>query len=136
MKYLLDTNICIYVIKKRPSEVFEKFQTVPLGDIGISVITLCELYFGVEKSSDPEKNKKALEQFLLPLEIYPLEFSMAIEYGKIRNRLEQKGTPIGSLDIFIAAHAKTLELTLVTNNLHEFERIDGLQIENWIAGNS
>ena len=132
MNYLLDTNTCIYIIKKQPKEVWEKFQTIPLGGIGISVITLCELYFGIEKSSNAEKNRKALEQFILPLEIYPIEFSLAVEYGKIRSELERKGQPIGPLDTFIAAHARALGFTVVTNNEREFRRVDGLLVENWI----
>jgi tRNA(fMet)-specific endonuclease VapC len=131
MQYLLDTNICIYIIKQKPEAVFEKFKTLALGSTGISTITFSELYYGAEKSSNPEKNKSALEQFLIPLKILNYDFRASLEYGRIRVALERKGTPIGSLDTLIAAHAKASDLTLVTNNEREFARVDGLKIENW-----
>lgn len=132
MTYLLDTNICIYIIKKKPLQIFNRFKSFPLGSIGISSITLAELRFGVEKSIQIEKNKMALEQFLLPLDILYFDDNAAIEYGIIRSYLENKGTPIGPLDTLIAAHAKSEGLTLVTNNESEFQRIDNLKIENWV----
>lgn len=131
MEYLLDTNICIYIIKKKPSIVLEKFKKFPLGSIGISTITLAELQFGIRKSSNPGKNQNALNQFIIPLEIVDFDFRATIEYGLIRANLEKKGTPIGPLDTLIGAHAKSLNLTLVTNNEKEFERISNLKIENW-----
>jgi tRNA(fMet)-specific endonuclease VapC len=132
MHYLLDTNICIYIIKKKPISVFERVREIPFGQIGISVITIAELEYGVRKSSDPDKNLLALNQFLIPFEIFSFDFAATIEYGKIRSGLELKGTPIGPLDTLIAAHAKSLNLTLVTNNEKEFNRVEGLQIENWV----
>lgn len=131
MDYILDTNICIYIIKKKPVRVFEKFKELPLGSVGISSITLAELQYGVKKSAQPEKNQLALNQFLLPLEIVAFDTNAAIKYGNIRTDLEKKGTPIGPLDTLIAAHVKSLELTLVTNNEKEFKRVTGLNIENW-----
>jgi tRNA(fMet)-specific endonuclease VapC len=131
MEYLLDTNICIYIIKKRPASVLKKFESLSPGDVAISSITLAELYYGIMKSSDPRKNQEALDKFLIPLEILDFEYAATIEYGKIRADLEKKGTPIGSLDMLIASHAKSLNLTLVTNNEKEFERIPDLKIENW-----
>ncbi len=131
MEYLLDTNICIYIIKKKPVEVFEKFKTLTIGDVGISSITLAELQYGVEKSSNSEKNREALEQFLTPIEIIDYGYEATIEYGKIRTTLENKGIPIGPLDMLIASHAKSLNVILVTNNVKEFERIAGLKIVNW-----
>ena len=131
MKFILDTNICIYIIKKKPAQVFEKFKGLPLGSVGISSITLAELEYGVKKSSQPEKNQIALKQFLIPLEILDFDTNAAAEYGKIRTDLERNGTPIGPLDTLIAAHVKSLELILVTNNEKEFKRVAGLQIENW-----
>ena len=95
MIYLLDTNICIYIIKKRPIEVFKRFNDLKPGDVGISTITLAELQYGAEKSSYPVKNKEALAKFLIPLEIVDFDYGSAIEYGKIRSHLERKGTPIG-----------------------------------------
>jgi tRNA(fMet)-specific endonuclease VapC len=133
INYILDTNICIYIIKKKPLHVFEKFNSLPLGSVGISAITMAELQYGVHKSQLPEKNQKALNSFLLPLEIVPFEDNAAIEYGKIRSSLEKSGVPIGSLDILIGAHAKSLNAILVTNNIREFKRIEGLKIENWIG---
>jgi tRNA(fMet)-specific endonuclease VapC len=131
VKYLLDTNICIYIIKKKPAIVLEKFKEYPLGTIGISTITLAELQFGIRKSSNPEKNLSALTQFIIPLEVLDFDYKATIEYGLIRAELEKKGTPIGPLDTLIGAHAKSLGLTLVTNNKKEFVRIAGLKIENW-----
>lgn len=131
MEYLLDTNICIYLIKKRPVVVFEKFKKLPIGSIGISTITLAELQYGVMKSSYPEKNQNALDSFLIPLEIIDFDYNATIEYGKVRAELEKKGTPIGALDILIASHAKSRDLTLVTNNEKEFNRVTALKIENW-----
>ena len=131
MDYLLDTNICIYIIKKKPEIVLKKFKGFPLGSIGISTITLAELQFGVRKSSNPEKNLSALNQFIIPLEIIDFDYKATIEYGLIRSELEKKGTPIGPLDTLIGAHAKSERLTLVTNNEKEFNRISNLRIENW-----
>jgi tRNA(fMet)-specific endonuclease VapC len=131
MEYLLDTNICIYIIKKKPILVFERFKHLSVGSIGISTITLAELQFGITKSSNPSKNQEALDKFLTPIEIVDFGFYATLEYGRIRAELERKGTPIGPLDTLIASHAKSLDLILVTNNEREFERIDGLKIENW-----
>jgi len=131
MDYLLDTNICIYIIKKKPINVFEKFKNFTVGDIGISSITLAELQYGIEKSSNAEKNRDALEKFLTPIEIIDYGYDATIEYGKIRAELEKKGVPIGPLDMLIASHAKSLDVILVTNNVREFERISGLRTENW-----
>ena len=131
MKYILDTNICIYIIKKKPSQVFEKFKDLPLGSVGISSITLAELAYGVKKSVQSEKNQIALNQFLVPLDTVEFDANAAVEYGIIRAELERAGTPIGPLDMLIASHVKSLDLTLVTNNEKEFKRVDGLTIENW-----
>ncbi len=131
MEYLLDTNICVYIIKQKPKIVFEKFKKLFVGSIGISSITLAELQFGVKKSSNPEKNKEALEKFITPLEILDFDYSATIEYGIIRADLEKRGIPIGPLDMLIASHARSYKLTLVTNNEKEFTRIPDLKIENW-----
>ena len=132
MDYLLDTNICIYIIKKKPAKVFDKFKNLTIGDVGISSITLAELQYGIEKSSSPTKNKEALEKFLTPIEIVDYGYAATVEYGIIRAELEKKGIPIGSLDTLIASHAKSLDVILVTNNVREFDRIPGLKIENWV----
>jgi len=104
-----------------------------LGDIAISTITLSELKYGVAKSTHREKNEIALEHFLLPLEILPYDFHAGTVYGDIPAKLESQGLVIGPLDMLIAAHAKALSLTLVTNNVKEFNRVDGLKVENWIS---
>ncbi len=131
MEYLLDTDICIYIIKKKPAEVFEKFKNLAIGDVGISSITLAELQYGIEKSSNAEKNRGALEKFLTPIEVIDYGYDATFEYGKIRAELEIKGIQIGPLDMLIASHAKSLGVILVTNNMREFQRIAGLRIENW-----
>ena len=131
MEYLLDTNICIYIIKKKPAEVFERFKNLTISDVGISSITLAELQYGIEKSSNSEKNREALQKFLTPIEILDYGYEATVEYGKIRAELEKKGVPIGPLDMLIASHAKSLDVILVTNNVREFETIAGLRIENW-----
>lgn len=132
MKFLLDTNICIYIIKQKPPGVLQKFNTYQVGDIGISAITVAELEFGVQKSQFPTRNQQALTQFLLPLEIANFDRAAALVYGNLRATLEKRGTPIGSLDTLIAAHALSLQVTLITNNVKEFKRVPNLKLENWI----
>ena len=132
MKYLLDTNICIYIIKQKPPQVLDRFQEHQVGDIGVSSITVAELVFGVQKSQRPDQNQNALEQFLIPLAIADFDAQAAAVYGHIRAMLESAGTPIGSLDTLIVAHALSLGVTLVTNNTSEFERVSGLNVVNWI----
>ncbi len=133
MILLLDTNICVYLIRKRPPEVLRRFDEYAVGDIGLSSITTAELHFGAQKSQRPEGNLRALEQFLLPLTVVPFGQDAAAAYGRVRALLEGRGTPIGSLDTLIAAHALSLDLTLVTNNVREFERVPDLKVENWVA---
>ena len=132
MRYLLDTNICIYVIKRRPPQVLARFQRCAVGDIGLSTVTLAELQYGVAKSAFPERNQQALAAFTLPLEILPFDAPAAAAYGPIRATLERQGTSIGAMDLLIAAHAVSLGVILVTNNLREFGRVPGLQVENWV----
>jgi tRNA(fMet)-specific endonuclease VapC len=131
MKLLLDTNICIYLIKQQPPAVLEHFLAYQPGDIGISTITLAELNYGVAKSRQVEKNAVALDEFLIPLEILPFDDGAAAEYGIIRSGLERAGTPIGAMDLMIAAHAVSLDVPLVTNNRREFDRVPGLQVLDW-----
>ena len=132
MKYLLDTSICIYLIKRKPHQVLQKFQAHSVGEIGISAITVAELQFGVQKSQYVEQNQRALQQFLLPLICVPFDEQAAAAYGEIRATLEVQGTPIGSLDTLIAAHALSLDVALVTNNLKEFSMVPNLQVVNWV----
>lgn len=132
MQYLLDTNICIYLIKKRPPWVLERFREHSPQDVGISTITLFELQYGVEKSQFRQRSEDALAKFLLPLNLMDLDRFAAEEAAVIRAQLEKKGITIGPYDLLIAGLARSRNLTLVTNNTREFERIVGLKIENWI----
>ena len=134
MRYLLDTNICIYLIKKRPHQVLGRFNAYSVGEIGVSSITVAELQYGVRKSQHPVKNQQALKQFLLPLVIADFDEQAAIAYEEVRAVLEAQGTPIGPLDTLIAAQATSLDVTLVTNNVKEFSRVQGLRFENWVDG--
>ena len=129
---MLDTNICIYIIKNKPEQVRNELKKYAVGDIAISSITVSELMYGAHKSQHIEKNLRAIENFLLPFDIVNYDYTSSIEYGKIRADLESKGRVIGGLDMLIAAHAKSLDMTLVTNNTKEFERVVGLKIENWV----
>jgi tRNA(fMet)-specific endonuclease VapC len=131
MKYMLDTNICIYIIKQKPQKVIDRFRQAKVSEIGVSSITLSELEYGVIKSLNPEQNKLALTQFVAPIEIPAYDDAAAQHYGKVRAYLERQGTPIGSLDMLIAAHALSLNAVLITNNEKEFKRVSKLQIENW-----
>ncbi|MGD9094213.1 MAG: type II toxin-antitoxin system VapC family toxin [Anaerolineales bacterium] len=132
MKYMLDTNICIYLIKQQPREVIDKFQGIALGEIAISTVTVAEMMYGVAKSQYKEKNKAALQAFLAPLEMVDFDFSAAQQYGVVRAYLEKAGKPIGAYDLMIAAHALSLGLVLVSNNEQEFQRIPDLIVENWV----
>ncbi|RLB70112.1 MAG: VapC toxin family PIN domain ribonuclease [Deltaproteobacteria bacterium] len=132
MKYMLDTNICIYIIKKKPAHVIERFRQTPISQIGISSITLSELEYGVAKSSKPDQNQFALAQFLAPLEISSYGDEAAQQYGMLRALLGKQGTPIGSLDMLIAAHGLSINCILVTNNEKEFNRVPNLKIDNWV----
>ena len=132
MRYMLDTNICIYVIKHKPESVFRKLKKIKPEDVCISSITYAELAYGVEKSAQPERNRLALSMMLSSIEIVAFDDAAADEYGEIRSGLERKGTPIGSLDMLIAAHARSLGCTLVTNNTKEFCRVEGLKLANWV----
>jgi tRNA(fMet)-specific endonuclease VapC len=131
LQYMLDTNICIYVIKNRPAELREQFDRLA-EQICISTITLAELYFGVEKSSRRIQNLQAVEQFVARLEALPFSAEAAAHYGQLRAELERAGEPAGPHDMLIGAHARSAGLIIVTNNLREFERIPGLRVENWV----
>ena len=131
MTYMLDTNICIYAIKHKPPEVIKNFLSHNPEDLCISSITYGELMHGVEKSQLIERNRAALTLFVSALCILPFDDAAAEEYGKVRAELEKKGTPIGPMDMLIASHAKSKNLTLVTNNTREFIRVGGLKLENW-----
>lgn len=128
---LLDTNICIYIINARPPEVLARFHRFRLGEIGISSVVAAELAYGVARSGSV-RNRYALEMFLTPLEVLPFDTKAFWAYGELRAKLEQKGQPIGAMDMMIAAHALALDAILVTNNTREFSRVDGLRLENWV----
>lgn len=133
MKCLLDTDTCIYLIKRKPAQVIERFKGYTYGEIGVSSISVAELQYGVEKSQRREENQEALTQFLLPLVIADFDDRAAMAYGEIRAALEAQGKPIGSMDLLIAAHAASLGVKLITNNVEEFSRVAGLVVENWAA---
>ena len=132
MKYMLDTNICVYAIKRKPQKVSQKILEFECSDICISSIVLAELEFGICKSKFSLKNSVAIAVLLSSIEVVPFDRNAAKEYGDIRAKLERNGTPIGFNDMLIAAHARALNLTLVTNNVKEFSRIENLNLENWI----
>ena len=132
MKYMLDTNICIYAIKQRPEQVFIRLQEHDPKEICISSVTYAELVHGVEKSQAIEKNRLALALLLANIEIVSFDSLAAESYGKIRADLEKAGTPIGPLDMMIAGHARSQGYTIVTNNTKEFQRVRDLKLENWV----
>lgn len=133
MKYLLDTTICIYIIKKNPQKVFAKFRQLSVGEVGLSAITYAELEYGVSHSHDPARNRIALSEFLAPLEILDFPVQVAPLYGTLRASLARsRRRMIGPLDLLIAAHALHLGATLITNNLKEFSRIPDLKIADWV----
>ena len=132
MTYILDTNICIYIMKNKPAQVLQRFKSEIDNGICISSITLAELEYGMQHSSNPIRNEQALLHFLIPIEILPFDAAAASEYGALRTYLQGLGTPIGPLDMLIAAHAKSEHMTLVTNNVREFIRVPELVVENWV----
>jgi len=132
VKYLLDTNICTYIINHRPPQVAQQFQCCNFGDIGISSITVAELNYGIAKSKKRDRNLAALEQFLAPLIIAPFDRAASDCYGTLRIHLEQSGQPIRPMDMLIAAHALSLNAIVVTNNVREFQRVPNLMLENWV----
>ncbi|MBP3201863.1 MAG: type II toxin-antitoxin system VapC family toxin [Lachnospiraceae bacterium] len=132
MIYMLDTNICIYILKNYDNMLIEKFSGFNYGDICISSIVYSELVYGVEKSKKRNENMKNLLKFLSCIKIYDYDVNASNEYGRIRCALEKSGNTIGSMDMLIASHAKSMNMTIVTNNEREFSRVKGLKIENWV----
>lgn len=132
-RFLLDTNICIYIAKRQPPEVMERFERLQAGEAALSVITYGELRLGAEKSVARPVALERLERLIEWVPVLPLPLDAAIGYGLIRAALERQGRPIGANDLWIAAHALAAKLTLVSNNTREFERIAGLTLENWVA---
>lgn len=131
MRYLLDTNICIYLIKRKPPSVIERLSTLAIEEVAISSITIAELQYGIYKSQYPERNRTALLEFLLPFALLDFDQDAAREYGMVRTQVESQGTPIGAMDMLIAAHARSQSLIMVTNNVQEFQRVEDLTVENW-----
>lgn len=132
-RYLLDTNICIYIQRQKPEEVLARFQKLKPGDAAISVITWGELLYGAEKSQQRKKALQLLEEFKTFIPVLPIPENAGKTYGAIRAVLESKGESIGNNDLWIAAHAKAAALTIVTNNEREFQRVPGLKIQNWVG---
>jgi tRNA(fMet)-specific endonuclease VapC len=132
MRYLLDTNICIQLIRQKPAALLARLTASPIGEVGLSTITVAQLHVGVRKSRDPTRNAEALVLLLLPLEIVGFDSAAAEAYGHVRAALESAGTPIGPLDTLIASHAVSLKAILITDNMAEFGRVPGLRIENWL----
>jgi tRNA(fMet)-specific endonuclease VapC len=133
LNYLLDTNTCIYAIKRRP-EVVQRMQAAGPDDFGVSAVTVAELRFDAAKSSRPAETRRSVDAFLRPFEILPFGTDAADEYARIRLALEKEGRPIGERDLLIAATAKSLGLVVVTHNVREFSRIPGLRVEDWHGG--
>lgn len=131
MVLLLDTDVCIYLIREKPASVLERFEEYAVGDIGISVITLAELEYGVSKSGRPARNKQALDQFVGPLIVVDFDRAATAVYGAVRTTLEKKGQMIGAMDLLIAAHALSLNVRLATHNVREFSKVPGLSVETW-----
>jgi len=131
MRYLIDTNICIYIINQRPASVIQRFKQYEVGEIGVSTITVSELQYGVAKSRHPDQNQQRLNEFLAPFPLIPYDERAAVAYGVIRSQLGKRGLPTGPLDLLIAAQAVSRGLILVTNNTREFERVKQLRLENW-----
>ena len=132
IKYLIDTNICIYIMNKRPIEIIHKFKQLEVGEIGVSTITVSELQYGVVKSKNRGVNKQRVEEFLSPIQIIPYDENATDIYGDIRYNLEKRGESIGPLDLLIAAHALSKNYVLITNNEKEFKRVKNLKVENWV----
>ena len=132
--YLLDTNICIYIRRERPHAVLNRFKVLPPGSTAISVITYGELTYGVHKSLEPRKAMMILEELIALIPVMPLAVDVAEAYGAIRADLAARGELIGNNDLWIAAHARSLKMILVTNNEKEFQRVSGLKVENWVKG--
>jgi tRNA(fMet)-specific endonuclease VapC len=130
-RYLLDTNTCIYIRRERPQAVLERFKVLPPGSTAISVITYGELAYGARKSPDPRKAMMVLEELTALIPVLPMATEVANTYGTIRSDLAARGELIGNNDLWIAAHARSLKMILVTKNEKEFQRVDGLTIENW-----
>ena len=133
MRWMLDTDTCIALIKRQPDGAIRKLRGKSLGQVGVSAITVSELSDGTVRSARPEQNRLALQEFLLALELAAYDYAAALAYGQVRRALERIGTPIGSMDLLIAAHALASDCILVTHNVIEFARVEGLRLEDWVG---
>lgn len=131
MRYLLDTNICIYIAKRKPARILARLERTRPGELGMSVVTYLELVYGACKSQQVDANVARIEELRRIIPVQSLDPGAARHYGRVRTELEKKGSPIGAYDLLIAAHALSLGLILVTNNVREFSRVEGLRVENW-----
>ncbi len=131
-RYMLDTDMCSYIIKERPVSVLQHFQELNMEDICVSIVTYAELMYGVERSSSKRINHSVIKDFTRYLDIISWNLGAADEYAVLRTDLEAKGTPIGAMDMMIAAHSKSINTILVTNNQKHFSKVKGLAIENWV----
>ncbi len=131
-KYLLDTNICIYLTKQQHPKLTNRFQNLAENELAMSVITFGELQFGAQKSQQRKQVLTALEKLSLAIPVLDISKTVSLHYGEIRAYLQKQGTPIGNNDLWIAAHARAEGLVLVTNNVREFERVPDLKVENWV----
>ena len=132
MKWMLDTNICIAIIRRRPEAALRRLRGKAIGQVGISSLTLAELQYGAARSREPAAARDALAEFVLALEVAPFDDAAAAIYGEVRAQLESRGQPIGPIDTLIAAHALALDTVLVTDNVREFRRVRGLVVEDWL----
>lgn len=132
MRYMLDTNICIYIARRKPVSILRRLERLRAGDIGMSVITFFELTYGAWKSSSVQANLANIERLRTLIPVLPLDAGAAEHYGRVRAKLEGPGSPIGAYDLLIAAHALSQRLILVTSNVREFARVGGLRVENWV----
>lgn len=132
LKYLLDTNICIYIAKQKPATVMNKFEELEVGQVAMSVITYGELLYGANKSQSPGAAHSKLVELTELIPALGLNNEVAEHYGDIRRNLEKTGKPIGNNDLWIASHARALDVILVTNNSREFDRVSNLRVENWV----
>jgi tRNA(fMet)-specific endonuclease VapC len=132
MRYMLDTNTCIYLIKHHPPEVKQRLGTLSVGEVAVSSVVTAELWYGIAQSTKKKHNEAALEDFLKYVIVLDWPLKAAPEYGRLRAHLKKKGTPIGAMDLLIAAHATVLDAVLVTDNISEFGRVPRLKVENWV----
>lgn len=130
--YMLDTNICIYIIKKQPDTVLKRFEQLPVGSLAMSLVTYGELEYGALRSKNADKALGVLEELVNYIPVLPAGRDVAKHYADIRAKLTARGAPIGNNDLWIAAHARSLGYTLVSNNIKEFDRVENLELENWV----